>query len=39
MAVNTARAMPVSNLLWAGGLLLGVFMLGRGSVTRRRTLW
>jgi hemerythrin superfamily protein len=39
MAVNTARAMPVSNLLWAAGLLLGVFMLGRGSVTRRRTLW
>ncbi len=30
MAVNTARAMPVSSLLVAGGLLAGGYLLGRG---------
>ena len=39
MAVNTVRALPVSTLLVATGLLLGVFLLGRGSAARRHALW
>ena len=35
MAMNTARAMPASTMLMAGGLLAGAYLLGRGIEHRR----
>jgi hemerythrin superfamily protein len=34
MAMNTARAMPASTMLVAGGLLAGAYLLGRGTDRR-----
>ena len=36
MAVNTARAMPASTMLMAGGLLAGAYLLGRGAQHHHR---
>jgi hemerythrin superfamily protein len=36
MAMNTARAMPTSTMLVAGGLLAGAYLLGRRGLEHRR---